>query len=142
MDRTILHGITILFTFLVLLIGGLIDFRFRIIPDWVPIALVAIGLFTGGSIWDKAIGAILPAAAVYIVYRLGGGLPGGGDIKLYMALGFNLGIQNIVLVLSISLIVGMILALKQSKTVKEKLMRQKVPMGFCVAIGYLGYVLL
>lgn len=95
------------------------DYKERIIPDMVHIALILIGsirLFTEISIGTKftailcdfGLGMIVPFFLFISLALMSENSIGGGDIKLFSVLGFATGILNILPIILLSCIIGLI----------------------------------
>lgn len=89
----------------VLLFASYFDYRFRLIPDWVHVLLLVIGLIDFN--YSKAIlGLVLSPLPFLIMALTQKGSIGGGDIKLIGSIGFVLGYYET----SIATIIATILA--------------------------------
>lgn len=116
-----------------------IDYDSQILPDSINILLAI--LFLGFGIyqigWKSSIlgglfGFLLPLTVTWIFYKLRGQIGlGGGDIKLFGALGFYLGIAGIFQNLFLSCFVGSIIGIFAIMFLKHK---KENPMAFGPAI--------
>lgn len=120
---------------LILLCGAIWDARRRIIPDFVPIALGALGLILvivpDISYWqvpllERIAGLALPTATMLILHLLKKPV-GGGDFKLSAALGFLLGLTQF----AVAFVIGGVMALIWAAVKKQK----SAPLAVFLAIG-------
>lgn len=88
----------------ILCYGAYTDWKQRIIPNRVPVLVMLLGTTTGGGFAYKFISlgimVLLLALAAFLTHQKSGG----GDIKLYMALSFALGLQGLVVVLLLTIV--------------------------------------
>lgn len=120
-----------------LLFGAYYDVKERIIPNVVPVGLIFAGLlelvisykldFLYISFSQRALGFVVPFTALFLIYLHNSKLVGGGDAKLYGALGFAAGINTFLVVMFIACITGF----AYSIITKEKY----IPMGVHIFIG-------
>lgn len=73
-----------------LIIASIHDIRTRLIPNWVPLALIGSGLLQLQFV-PALIGFIATGLPFFLAAVITGGKIGGGDIKLMAACGFVLG---------------------------------------------------
>lgn len=76
--------------YLVLTMASYLDYRFRIIPDWVHLVILCIG-FINMNLARSLCGLIISPLPCLIMALINKGSIGGGDIKLIGATGFGLG---------------------------------------------------
>jgi len=91
----------------VLILASYLDVITRIIPDWVHLVIMGIGLIDI-SLLDSVLGLILLPLPFFIMAYKSEGSIGGGDIKLIGACGFMLGLNSAYLGVLISLILVII----------------------------------
>jgi len=120
--------------------GAIWDGARRIIPNRVPIIIILLGIaevlaipsaeqfYT--SLAERMAGALIPAIALLAIYHFDKRI-GGGDFKLLIAMGFNLGIQGLLPVLAVTTIVGAAWSL----ITKQK----SVPLAVFLALGHCAY---
>lgn len=120
--------------------GAIWDGAKRIIPNRVPIIIFLLGIVEVLAIpcgeqfctpiAERMAGALIPAIALLIIYHFDKRI-GGGDFKLLIAMGFNLGIQGITPVLFITTITGIL----WSFITKQK----SVPLAVFLTLGLYAY---
>ena len=120
--------------------GAIWDGAKRIIPNRVPVIIFLLGIvevlaIPSGeqfytSIIERMAGALIPAIALLAIYHFDKRI-GGGDFKLLIAMGFNLGIQELTPVLIITTVTGMV----WSFVTKQK----SVPLAVFLALGLYAY---
>jgi leader peptidase (prepilin peptidase)/N-methyltransferase len=76
--------------YLVLTMASYLDHRFRIIPDWVHLVIIAIG-FININLARSLFGLVISPLPFLIMALINKGSIGGGDIKLIGSTGFALG---------------------------------------------------
>lgn len=113
------------------------DARERLIPNAVPLGLLLAGVlelvisykldFLYISLSQRVLGLVVPFIALFLIYLHNSKLVGGGDGKLYAALGFAAGINTFLVVMFIACITG----ITHSFITKEKY----IPMGLHIFIG-------
>ncbi len=113
-DRTfvsVAHGALVL----TVLVAAYTDWRRRIIPNWLTLPAMGIGLLLGGlagassGFLDSLLGLFACGAIPYWVFRQGG--MGGGDLKLFAAIGALAGLQLGLTIELVSLLVAMVVTL-------------------------------
>lgn len=127
-------------TVAVLTYGAIWDGDKRIIPNCVPVIIFLLGIVevlvipSGDQFYTSMIermaGALIPAIALLVIYHFDKRI-GGGDFKLLIAIGFNLGIQGLTPILIIAAITGMV----WSFITKQK----SVPLAVFLALGHYAY---
>ena len=121
---------------LVLLRGGIIDYKTRIIPNYVPIALIGIGLFTQLSLFEHIIGLLIPAIVLLASSGLAKTDLPGGDFKLLCSLGFCIGLTWLLILLVLALIFSLIYG-----ACKRLAPKRNIPLCTYMAISYMAYLL-
>jgi len=141
----VLKFILLLGIFSILLVHTLIDMKYQILPDLLNFALAVFGflysLFFSSlslSLWGGLIGFVFPLLVAFFFYKLKGkeGL-GGGDVKLYGALGLLLGPVLIVENIFLSSFLGSIVALAM---ILLKKLKSEVPIPFGPFITIVAFV--
>lgn len=130
-----------------LLIIGLADLKYMIIPDQFVVMLAIAGLGFAplqGSLWQPLGGLLIGGGVMLIVALIGRAVYGGevmgfGDVKLCAALGLGLGIRGIVFTLAAaSLASGFAAAIGLAgRKLKKDDMK---PLGPCIAGGGIFYI--
>lgn len=125
---------------ILLVVATVSDLRKRVVPDWIPLAILAwaaIATFSGlGDVgWHGVVaGALLGFGLGAIVFYLGG--LGGGDVKLMAACGACVGPLGLLYLLFWMAVAGGALALIAAARGKQDL--AYVP---AIAIGFAVYVI-
>jgi len=88
----------------ILCYGAYTDWIQRIIPNRVPLTVLALGIFTGGGFAYKFLSLGTSMVLMVLSTLLTKKRSGGGDIKLYMALSFALGLQGLAIVLMLTIL--------------------------------------
>ncbi len=115
--------------------AAITDYRKRIIPDWIWIILLLIGI--ASAFWlpyptlvQRIAGFLLPGLCLFFLAMKYGGV-GGGDIKLTSAIGFCFGLNALAVILFAALLPACIYA---------KATRQRsVPLATFLCIGFFIY---
>ncbi|AZV57753.1 A24 family peptidase [Clostridium sp. AWRP] len=123
----------------ILVIISFIDLRYRIIPDFMVIIALSMGImfsfFIRSSFTDTILGMIFGGGIMFLL-SLVPNVMGGGDIKLMFAIGSFLGLKKalwtIFLSFAMSSIVGIILILIKVKGTKDY-----IPFGPFLSLGSL-----
>lgn len=76
--------------YLVLTMASYLDYRFRLIPDWIHLVIIAIG-FININLGRSMFGLLISPLPFLIMALINKGSIGGGDIKLIGTIGFTLG---------------------------------------------------
>lgn len=79
-----------IFLYTVLTFASYLDYRFRIIPDWMHLVIIAIG-FININVARSLFGLTISPLPFFIMALIKKGSIGGGDIKLIGATGFVMG---------------------------------------------------
>lgn len=124
----------------ILLAITLIDWDTMTIPDSLIIAIIPLAIIlayvTGDwNIWGRIIGALVISVPMYLSLYLVEDSFGGGDIKLFAALGFLLGWEKILLTLLISSIIAAIIGITMAKSKKESIKGKHIPFGPYICFG-------
>jgi prepilin peptidase CpaA len=106
-----------------LVVAAGIDARSRRIPNWLTVSLLAAGLVRS-AMWGSAAGVAVPGIGMALLGMLVGGMllipqfalraVGGGDVKLFAALGAWLGPWLVFSVFVVQAVVGLIIVLIQA----------------------------
>lgn len=120
--------------------GAIWDGAKRIIPNRVPIIILLLGIVevlaipSGEKFYTpiavRMAGALIPAIVLLAIYHFDKRI-GGGDFKLLIAMGFNLGIQELTPVLIIATITGIVWSFITK--------RKSVPLAVFLALGHYAY---
>ena len=120
--------------------GAIWDGAKRIIPNRVPIIILLLGIVevlaipSGEKFYtpiaERMAGVLIPAIALLTIYLFDKRM-GGGDFKLLISMGFNLGIQELTPVLIIATISGMVWSFVTQK--------KSVPLAVFLALGLYAY---
>lgn len=117
----------------VLICGGIVDYRKREIPNAVPVILIAVGVTFGFSMIWSIMGLAVPAALMYIAANFTKSEIPGGDFKLLCSLGFACGLPMLTIVILLAgvgaLIYGLILCLP---------IKRHIPLCTYVASAYIA----
>ena len=113
----------------ILLIAGMIDLRYRKIPNYMPLVIAVFGfVFNDVSVYERIVGLIIPAFPLFIL-ALGEKKLNGGDIKYLASLGFSIGINSLAAVLLFAVIISLVYSMLYGK--------KSVPLAF---VGFMGYI--
>ena len=129
--------------YIVVLYAAIWDYKHRIIPDKVSVALVLFGVVgaifipAGGygfiRLGDRLIAGLIPAVTLIMIYQLDKRI-GGGDLKLLTALGFNLGLNALAVVLIATTVTAAIWSWHKHQN--------SVPLAVFLAIGITFYYII
>ena len=124
--------------FSALIVMTFIDFDTKEIPNGIVLLILVLGgvlFFTQPEIlwWHRLIGTLVVSAPLYIIALVTGGI-GGGDIKLFFALGLVFGWKLILVAGLISIVLGGIIGaiLMITKLAKKG---TEMPLGPFIALG-------
>ena len=92
------HYIPILINAVVLIYGGVVDYKKREIPNSVPIILILIGSFFDFSPIKSIVGLAVPVILMLIAAKLTRSEVPGGDFKLLCALGYACGLPQLAII--------------------------------------------
>ena len=118
-----------------LIYGAERDYKLRIIPNSVPIVILACGCFTSVPLVSKLISLGIMVGILFLCTAIMKQTSGGGDIKLYCALSFALGLQSFAIVLVGTLVLCMIW-----KRLKHMKRGERVPLCTFMAPAYGFYL--
>lgn len=121
-----------------LIIGAYTDIKKRIIPNGVSIAILILGCFTSIPFLTKFL-SLAAMIIILVILNSNGAKSGGGDIKLYCALSFALGLYSTAVVLTINIVYNVIYA----KLIRKMERMKGVPMPRCAFVtpAYITYLL-
>ena len=102
--KTMLNAVKYLLFFTLLLCASYVDLKTRMIPDWVHILLIIIGLINF-NVTKSVLGLLISSLPFLIMAVINTGSIGGGDIKLIGSSGFVLGYGNTITASMISIVV-------------------------------------
>jgi len=129
-----------------LLISAFIDLTHQIIPDKVVLPTLAIGFLLNiilhrESLLAYLLGFVLGGGVIFLIVVLSRGGMGGGDIKLFAAVGMFLGFRLTALALLLSFILGSVVGLTLI-ILKFKRMKDAIPFGPFIALASIISLLL
>jgi len=124
-------------TAIALLCSGYSDYKTRVVPNIYPFIILLLGFFTGGVWLDKFLGLILPFFLAVFLSQLTKQASGGADLKLYAALGFNLGLSGFCICLFLSLLIIFIVSILARLS-----FQRSVPLYTYIALAYFIFELL
>jgi len=127
-----INYIPVLITAAALIYGGIIDFRRREIPDFVPILLLISGLFGFSVIWS-ILGLAAPAVLLLAAAKITKNDVPGGDFKLLAALGFACGLPELAAILLLAGIGTVVYSL-----VRDLPLKRHIPLCAYVAPAYIA----
>ncbi len=125
--------IPILINAAVLIYGGVVDFKRREIPNFVPITLLLTGIAFSFSTFWSILGLVAPAVLLFITAKLTKSEVPGGDFKLLCSLGFTCGLQELAAVIFLAGIGAMVYGLIRRLPVKRH-----IPLCSYVAPSYIA----
>lgn len=130
--------------FSALIVMTFIDIDTKEIPNGIVVFIIILSIplfFTAKDVvwWHRLVGAVVISVPLYVIALVTGGI-GGGDIKLYFALGLVLGlyptlVSAFIAIVSAGLIGGVLLLTKKVKKGYE------LPLGPFIALGAVVTVL-
>lgn len=134
-----------LFTFAlaaILLSIAVIDYDTMTIPDGLVLALIPVAILMAWSsgewnLWSRIIGALVISLPMYISLYFIEDAFGGGDIKLFAALGFLLGWEKIFLTLFLASITAAVVGIGMARSNKETIKGKHIPFGPYICLGAL-----
>lgn len=91
--------IPILINAAVLIYGGVVDFKRREIPNFVPVVLLLTGIAFSFSTFWSILGLVAPAVLLFAASKLTKKEVPGGDFKLLCSLGFTCGLRELAAVI-------------------------------------------
>ena len=122
----------------ILIVMSFIDLKTTEIPDTVHILIIVLALITFAPIdnimWQsKLIGAVCVSVPLFVLAFFGG--MGGGDVKLFFALGLLLGVGRIVITFFVAVVLGGIAGGIILLVKKKQGRKYEMPFGPYIAIG-------
>lgn len=93
--------------YMVLTLASYLDYRFRIIPDWIHLVIIAIG-FINFNVARSIFGLVISPLPFLIMALIHQGSIGGGDIKLVGATGFSIGLMSTLLASMLGLLLSLL----------------------------------
>lgn len=131
--------LTAIILIICLIISAFIDLRYQIIPDKVILPAMAYGLLINilvhrEDLPNHLMGFALGGGIIFLIVVLSRGGMGGGDIKLFAAVGLFLGVRLTVLAMLLSFIMGSIAGLILIMLNIRK-MKDAIPFGPFIALG-------
>ena len=122
---------------LILIYAGIYDYKKRIIPDKVHVAILVSALLSSFNPIQSTLGLlILPIPFIVPIFFDENSI-GGGDIKLVASIGFFLGLTEGILAMIIALFLSAIISV-----VFKRNSRELIPLGPYLAIGSIISLLL
>ena len=116
-----------------LAVGAYTDWKTRTIPNWIPLSIMLCGCFTATTWWMKISNLVIICVVLWLLSVIMKQKSGGGDIKLYMALSFALGLQS----LAVILVLALILCKLHQMTQKDKVEKgERIPLCCYVFPAY------
>lgn len=124
----------------VLVVTACTDMRAMIIPNRIIVIGLALTVAARAAIhplpfWNYAAAAAGGFGLLYAVAWASRGGIGGGDIKLYLIVGFACGLSSTVLSLFIASVIGALYGLSASLRGKTASLKQTIPFGPCIGTG-------
>lgn len=110
------------------------DYKRRIIPNIVPILILAFGCFTTVGWVNKLLSLVAIVLILMFCTKVLGQKSGGGDLKLYGSLSFAIGIQGFALTLGITFVLCFITQLIRGRLKKKG---DLLPMAVFIFPAYL-----
>lgn len=130
-----LHKIAIIIIGLALAYGAYTDDRYRKIPNKVPLIIMVCGCFTATAWAVKLSGLLLIILALAFAKWVTKAKSGGGDIKVYFALGFSLGFFTLGIILVGLILIKWLCELVMYRTVPDK--KERFPLCVYLAASYI-----
>ncbi len=126
------------------IVAGIIDFGMHRVPNWLTVPLAIAGLILAG--WHGGVSGLVPACAGLLlalglfIGPFAMGWMGGGDVKLFMALGSLLGWYGLLWATLYSALAGGVLALgrlvyRQIQAAEFRRQWQATLLGFILLAG-------
>lgn len=113
----------------ILLIAGIIDWKYRKIPQYIPIVICILGLmFNNVSSYERIVGFVIPTFPLFILALKNKNIKG-GDVKYLASLGVSIGIDSLVVVLFFAVMISLIYLVLSG--------RKSVPLAFVAFWGYI-----
>lgn len=130
---TVMKYIPILINAAVLIYGGVVDFRRREIPNFVPITLLLTSIAFSFSTFWSILGLVAPAVLLFAAAKLTKSEVPGGDFKLLCSLGFTCGLRELAAVIFLAGIGAMVYGL-----IKRLPVKRHIPLCSYVAPSYIA----
>ncbi|PSL35142.1 type 4 prepilin peptidase 1 [Planomicrobium soli] len=133
-------AIAILFVSLLVIIT-VSDIAYMLIPDRVLLPFAAVLLVLRfviplDSWWDSLLGAVVGFSLLFLIAILSKGGMGGGDIKLFFAIGLVVGTAGTLMTLFFASLIGAIVGIIQLRITKQG-RKTPIPFGPSIAVGAL-----
>lgn len=137
----------------ILLICAMIDSKTRCIYNWMPVAVIVIGIcnlvyllfFQQADFMSACLGSLIGSGiifvALYIMARVFQAGIGMGDVKLIASLGFVFGLGGVLEIMFVALFICMVAALFLMAFRKKK-RKDTLPFAPFILMGYVGLVLI
>jgi len=116
----------------VLIYGGITDFKYREIPNMVPIVIMISGIFTGSALISRILFLIIFAFSMIFAAKLAKAELPGGDFKLLCALFFTYGLVTTIEILFFTGIFIVAISL-----IKKASLRRNIPLCCYIAPAYI-----
>ncbi|MDN7240356.1 prepilin peptidase [Planococcus sp. N028] len=132
--------IAILFVSLLVIIT-VSDIAYMLIPDKVLLPFAAVLLVLRFIIpldtwWDSLLGAVVGFSLLFLIAVVSKGGMGGGDIKLFFAIGLVVGTMGTLMTLFFASIIGAVVGIIQLRITKQG-RKTPIPFGPSIAVGAL-----
>lgn len=139
MDLALQNLLLLLPMLAALVVAAAVDVRARRIPNWLTAGLAVGGLVAAagwdrsipGGLWMSIVGLLLGLAMNLPLFLLG--IRGGGDVKLFAAVGAWLGPVPVVAVFIVSTVVALLLAVAQAAA--QRRLKPVVSNSATIAVG-------
>ncbi|TWT26265.1 A24 family peptidase [Planomicrobium sp. CPCC 101110] len=133
-------AIALLFVSLLVIIT-VSDIAYMLIPDRVLLPFVAILLVLRfviplDSWWDSLLGAVVGFSLLLLIAVLSKGGMGGGDVKLFFAIGLVVGTMGTFMTLFFASLIGAVVGIIQLRVTKQG-RKTPIPFGPSIAVGAL-----
>lgn len=137
----LIDNLPIIACFLIIIplaIGAYTDYKDRIIPNFVPLSILVLGCFTATT-WANKLLSLAGMIGILVLLRFSARKhrSGGGDVKLYCALSFALGLPSAALVMAFVILIRCLYVVLWKK---EK--RVAFPLCCYIAPAYVLYCVL
>ncbi len=117
----------------VLIYGGVVDFKRREIPNFVPVTLLLTGISFGFPTFWSILGLVAPAVLLFAAAKLTKSEVPGGDFKLLCSLGFACGLRELAAIIFLAGIGAVIYGL-----IKRLPVKRHIPLCSYVAPAYIA----
>ena len=119
---------------ILILISGIIDYRYRKIPDTINILIFVWALFfSSATIYERVAGFIVTAAPLFVLALATGKLKG-GDYKFLVMCASALGMSVFVKILALAVLIAVPWSIAERK--------DSVPLAFVFMLGYAIFIIL